>query len=295
METAVDVAEKTGVDVGVYLRGGDIGVAQELLQRTHVGAALEHMRREAVPQNVRRYTLRRDSDRRRSLSDDLENPLPGERTSETGHENVPLKAVAAHESLARRVEIRRKRPARRRSDRQHPLLRAFAENPQKLPFGENIVEFQSARFRNPQSAAVHHLQQRPVAQLSRLRTVHRVDHREHLGFGKRFRQGSAFLLRLHPLGRIRRDNPPVLHISEPGAYRRRPPRPGGGAHPAFTLPGEKSDDVVLGHVFSRFTPSAAQKRREKPEIARVRDAGVAAFAPFELKRFKKERYLRVDQ
>ena len=53
MKLLVHASEVRAVDVGVDLRGRDVGVAQELLQNPQVGATHQHVRRKAVPEHVR--------------------------------------------------------------------------------------------------------------------------------------------------------------------------------------------------------------------------------------------------
>ena len=48
----MDLAEAVAVDVGVDLRGGDVGMAQEVLDDAEVGAAREQVRGEGVAQEV---------------------------------------------------------------------------------------------------------------------------------------------------------------------------------------------------------------------------------------------------
>jgi hypothetical protein len=86
----VHLTEAFPVDMGVYLRRADVGMAEKLLDGADIGAALKHVRREAVTQNVRRYPGSLDSRRRRTLPDDFEYPLPGERAAETGEKHMGL-------------------------------------------------------------------------------------------------------------------------------------------------------------------------------------------------------------
>src|SRR6266850_2217844 len=53
MMSAVDAAEPLAIDVRVDLRGRDVGVTEHLLHRPEVGAVLEEMRGEGMPENVR--------------------------------------------------------------------------------------------------------------------------------------------------------------------------------------------------------------------------------------------------
>src|SRR6185503_18392777 len=50
---AVDIQQLRRVDVRVALRGGELHVAEQLLDRAQIGAALEQVRRKRMPQRVR--------------------------------------------------------------------------------------------------------------------------------------------------------------------------------------------------------------------------------------------------
>lgn len=84
MIAAVNLTETPGVDVRVYLGRADIGVTEHFLYGSYVGAALKHVRSEAMPQNVRRNPVRGDTGCRRPFADYLENPLSRERLAQTG-------------------------------------------------------------------------------------------------------------------------------------------------------------------------------------------------------------------
>src|SRR5260370_41983807 len=49
----VAILESLGSHMGVYLRGRQAAVAQKLLDAANIRAAIEQMRREAVPQRMR--------------------------------------------------------------------------------------------------------------------------------------------------------------------------------------------------------------------------------------------------
>ena len=52
MRRQVDLDELTAIHMRIDLRGRDVGMAKDLLQRAQVGAAGEHMRRERMAQHV---------------------------------------------------------------------------------------------------------------------------------------------------------------------------------------------------------------------------------------------------
>src|SRR5215472_7353688 len=56
MRLRVDPEELCGVDVSISLRRAEARVAEELLDRTQIGAALQQMRRKRVTQGVRAHT-----------------------------------------------------------------------------------------------------------------------------------------------------------------------------------------------------------------------------------------------
>ena len=68
--------EVRAVDVGVDLRGGDVGMPENLLDHTQVGPALKQMRGEGVAQRVGMQPL--DADALPRLGDDAVDGLPRE-------------------------------------------------------------------------------------------------------------------------------------------------------------------------------------------------------------------------
>ena len=73
----VDVLQAVRREVGVELRGGDVGVAEHLLQAAQVAAAGEQVRRERVPERVRAH-LRGQPRRARVALHDLVEALAGQ-------------------------------------------------------------------------------------------------------------------------------------------------------------------------------------------------------------------------
>ena len=57
MRRVVDLGQRLEVEVGVHLRGGDAGVAEQLLHRAQVLRGLQHVRGERVAQHVRMHVL----------------------------------------------------------------------------------------------------------------------------------------------------------------------------------------------------------------------------------------------
>ena len=53
MRSTVDVEQLRGVDVGVPLRRGQLNVPEQLLDRAQIGAALQQVRGEGMPERVR--------------------------------------------------------------------------------------------------------------------------------------------------------------------------------------------------------------------------------------------------
>src|SRR5215210_3229769 len=85
----VGLLELLAREVGVELGGGEIGVAEHLLDRAQIAAAGKQMRREGVPQRVRAHPVA-ESRRLRVAKDDLVEALPGERATAEVDEQLAL-------------------------------------------------------------------------------------------------------------------------------------------------------------------------------------------------------------
>ena len=53
MESPVDINQPLRIDMGIALGGGEVHVAEELLDGAQIGSVLKQVGREAVPQKVR--------------------------------------------------------------------------------------------------------------------------------------------------------------------------------------------------------------------------------------------------
>ena len=71
MKAPMDVLEPLLVHMRVDLRRGDIGVAEHLLDHPEIGAVVQQVRGEGVPQQVRVDFGRIESGQRRALLHDL--------------------------------------------------------------------------------------------------------------------------------------------------------------------------------------------------------------------------------
>ena len=67
--------QAAGGDVGIDLRGGDVGVAKHLLQGAQIGAAIQQVRGKGVAQNVRRDARRIDPGLDRGVLQELDEAL----------------------------------------------------------------------------------------------------------------------------------------------------------------------------------------------------------------------------
>src|SRR5579885_152022 len=110
----VDLAKALRVDVAIHLRRRQRRVAEQLLDRAQVGAALEQMRRERVPQAV--GTAHEPSQRRRV-----------ETAAVRGQEQGVVRA--ARERGARALEVARDEVPRLLAERDDAVLAALAASP----------------------------------------------------------------------------------------------------------------------------------------------------------------------
>src|SRR5574344_2859627 len=132
MALPVQLREPRGVDMRVDLGRADVRMPEKLLNGPDVGAMLEHVRREAVPQHVRGDARVVDADCGGSGFDDLEDSLTRERLLEARDEDVRDREVALGEDISGGRQIGVDRPSRRLADRHDAFLRALAEHAQQF-------------------------------------------------------------------------------------------------------------------------------------------------------------------
>ena len=93
----MDVAEAGGVDVRVDLGRPDVGMSEKLLNGADVRTVRQHMRSEAMPEDVRGDAVCGDSDRGGSRADNFEDALPRKPSAEPRQEDVPLGQITPRE------------------------------------------------------------------------------------------------------------------------------------------------------------------------------------------------------
>src|SRR4029078_8894471 len=125
MELAVHLAQTLARDLGVDLRGRDVGMAEHGLHRAQVGAAFEEMRGEGMPQAMRADLGKTENEGppAEQLPKSLARHWPAARRDE----HVRARA-AAQEQRTALAEVGAERLARRRTDRHRALLVAFADD-----------------------------------------------------------------------------------------------------------------------------------------------------------------------
>src|SRR5262245_7917818 len=143
----VDTAQPAPVDMAVQLRRRERAVPEQLLDRAQVGAALEQMGRERVPQPVR---VRKDATESRRV----EAFAPGR------DEDGVL--GASDELRPGLVEIAREQVPCFLTQRHDPLLAALAAHMELLTVEIDVCEVEPDGFRRTQARGVDELDERPV-------------------------------------------------------------------------------------------------------------------------------------
>jgi hypothetical protein len=157
MGVAIDVEKSRRVHRRVNLRRRQTGVAKQFLQRPEIGAASQQMRREAVPQRMRRQRIRQAQ------------APPGGGDGAT--DQVRVERAAARTDEQRTIALQRIRTllnifpdgiADRRDDRDNPGFRPLSGDSQRCADGQ-YVRAQRQRLRDAQSSAIKKQQDCEVA------------------------------------------------------------------------------------------------------------------------------------
>src|SRR5829696_298340 len=166
MRPEVDVLQPLAGQVCVELGRRDVGVPEHLLDRAEVAAAGEQVRREGMTQRVRAHAVR-EAGRHGVAADDLVEALTSQLAAAEVNEQMRL-GRALDERGAAALEVHAERPERRLADRDQALLRALAASAQNALLDVHVHQLQADRLGGAQSARVHQLEQRPIAERRRL-------------------------------------------------------------------------------------------------------------------------------
>jgi Uncharacterized conserved protein (COG2071) len=143
----IDLAETLGVDVAVDLRGRERGVAEELLDRAKVGAALEQVRGEGVAEPV-------------GVGEQAAERGRVERPAACGDEEPVLRA--ANELRAPFLEIAAEAVGGLLAERDDPLLVALPAHEDVLLLPVDVREAEVDSLLSPQAGRVDELEERSV-------------------------------------------------------------------------------------------------------------------------------------
>src|SRR5947207_5767910 len=118
--------------VRVDLRRREVLVTEELLDDAQVGAAVEQMRGERVPQRVRRHADRQTGAHAQAI-EPVAQPAHAERSATVVEEDLDRRrlvtVMALQEDLPTVLEIRAQRPPGRPPEEPDALLAALADDP----------------------------------------------------------------------------------------------------------------------------------------------------------------------
>ena len=175
MRPCVDLPDALARQVRVQLRGGDAGMAQQLLDHAQVRAALEQVRGETMPQRVRRHTRRQPGTlgaarwmarhasmrpSRRPRADRNSGPPRRSRSRATRRRSARPSASQAGRTV---VEVALEAVEGDVADRHQPLAVALADDPHEAAVERQVLPVEPERLADAQAGRVQQLQQRPVA------------------------------------------------------------------------------------------------------------------------------------
>ena len=304
-------------DVRIYLRGRDVAVAEQRLDHSQIGAALQQVRRERVAQDVRGERPG-DAGVHRVVTHHPPERLPRHAAPAMGNEQdrlVRLGPLRPHLG-----EVALDQGPSRLAERHHPALTALAQHRQVAAAQLEVGQLQRAQLRHAQTRGVHGVQHRRVAQAARGGGVGRGQQGPHVVGSEQARQLAAALGRGDQLHRIARDQPLLdevtiqaaqtgdqaglrarveaslaehaEHVGDGGAVSVGKGTPGGGEHRANALqirrvrrdrgPGEAALHLYMQEVAVEHVIGALHHR---PRVARTPDraqqsASAADAGPF---------------
>src|SRR5579859_316444 len=173
MGTVVDASQPATVDVAVDLRRRERAVAEELLDHPEVGAALEQVGGEGVPETM-------------GVGDEAAQRARIEPAAAGGDEERVLRAGC--ELGAPVAEVEAEPVCGLLTERDDPLFSALAADVDRLRAEVDVREVEVDRLLAPQAGRVDELGERAVAELERLGAVEASEQLVELRRFRRLRQ-----------------------------------------------------------------------------------------------------------
>src|SRR5216683_2628096 len=267
------------VDVRVQLGGGEVRVAQHFLHGAQVRAALEQVRRERVPEGVRRYPLRQPGEAGRSLDDaPRAHPRQGRAAGVEKHQPASLPLVEAGADLA---GVQRHRPERPPAHRHDALLRTLPENAGEAILVQDVLQLQAHELGHPRAGGIREFEQCAVADRERLVGIGRREQAFDLGDRQDGRQAAPLPWRLQTLARVARGMAFADQIAIVRADRRDLAPDGRRGEPQVLEGVHELAQQPARHVFRAAGALGPGIAGEPPHVADVVRDGVRAVARFQ--------------
>ena len=200
MRGRIDVAEGVDRHVRVDLRRRDRGVPEELLHHSHVGTALQQVRREGVPQRVRRDVCR-DLRAVGGRADHEPGALTRQRRAACSQEEPCRRASSRGEPGSHPREVRVDGGTCIGPDRNDALLRALAPEAQHVTVGE-VIDIEPDGLGYAGAGRIEQLQQGAIPDPDRLIRRRRVEETLHLVDREGLRKSPRRLRRTQPPARV---------------------------------------------------------------------------------------------
>lgn len=145
---SIDLQELRRVDVRVALRGRELHVAEQFLDRAQVGAALQQVRRKRMPQRMRRDAEARAARRDVLGNEALDAPPAEARAAEIHEQRVHALRTAQKGAIG---EPGANRLLRRLVEGDQPFLRTFPEHAHDAAAQVHIFEIEADKLAEAQA------------------------------------------------------------------------------------------------------------------------------------------------
>src|SRR5688572_6294179 len=242
VRTEVRLAPAPIRNMGVELRRTEIGVAEHLLDAAEVCAALQEVRREGVPEEMRMDELGLQPGRRGQPAQDEEGPTAREPAALCVQKE--LRAVPAVEVRPAACEVAAQRLHRLGAERDDPLLVSLADAADCAPVEVYAAALETDGLAHPEAGAVQELDERAVAEAPRRRAVCGVDQALDLAEGQRAGEAAAATRKVDLGGRVVGPLSERYQVAVEAARRGGPARDRAGRLPAGAEVGKPGFDLL---------------------------------------------------
>lgn len=271
MARPVRLFDVVTADVGIDFGGRDVSVTEQLLDAAEIGAPLDEVSREGVPEHVR-VEVPLEAGALGVTSNQLPDRLPRHRLAPWSREED--EAAREARLLGPPREVFAHVLEREGAERYNPSFVPLPERNDHTPVEVEVPELQGDELTGPQSAGISEAQKGPVPKSAQGLRIGGAQHFEQLVGARRAREAASNAGGDQSRGDRRIEAFLLLEIAKEGPERRDAPAERAGTESALALLLDEGPEQVRGDLVAAPDLSGLTMSQKSAQVPTVSELGV---------------------